>query len=412
MSYQAPPFFILSCKRSGSTLLRYIIDTHPDICIPPELMMGDLCTFLHHMVSTLSYGEVNLNSSQEDRGRRCYAEVNRIISEWMSTYAKSRGKRLWGEKTPNNLSRLNVLKSVFPDACLHRNCMDVASSFLELMNTYNWSLMPIYYIRNRNVASACIDNWIDETNKLLTFEQENIENCIRVRYEDIVSDPIRTLKPVFEFIGVSFEPKLLDSIFTVQHDPWPGDVKVTFTKEIHDRSIGKGASISILHIADELLHKMNDLLARLDYPLVGPDWDRQAVSPYIEAFVKERDNKNNRAVAVTIDDIFERLFPKRLKAHAKRYPGKKGICKFIVRDADTHIWMIDCNIPRVFEATDGEADCTISVTLKYLIEMVSGDLDPVQAMMQGKVRVIGDLKIAINLGQILFTPEDSEDVNN
>jgi putative sterol carrier protein len=52
------------------------------------------------------------------------------------------------------------------------------------------------------------------------------------------------------------------------------------------------------------------------------------------------------------------------------------------------------------------------VTLKYLIEMVSGDLDPVQAMMQGKVRVIGDLKIAINLGQILFTPEDSEDVNN
>jgi hypothetical protein len=37
---QKPPIFILSCYRSGSTLLRYILDSHPDVYCPPELSLG------------------------------------------------------------------------------------------------------------------------------------------------------------------------------------------------------------------------------------------------------------------------------------------------------------------------------------------------------------------------------------
>ncbi|MGH9939155.1 MAG: sulfotransferase, partial [Blastocatellia bacterium] len=85
-----PPIFILSCPRSGSTLLRYVVDTHPEICCPVELRFGALCERLVTVVDCLSLGEVATSSSREERRRLIYAEVNRIISEWMNAYARQK----------------------------------------------------------------------------------------------------------------------------------------------------------------------------------------------------------------------------------------------------------------------------------------------------------------------------------
>ncbi|MFN2568680.1 MAG: sulfotransferase [Candidatus Dormibacteria bacterium] len=39
----AAPIFVVCCSRSGSTLLRYILDTHPLVACPPELHVAQLC---------------------------------------------------------------------------------------------------------------------------------------------------------------------------------------------------------------------------------------------------------------------------------------------------------------------------------------------------------------------------------
>jgi putative sterol carrier protein len=54
--------------------------------------------------------------------------------------------------------------------------------------------------------------------------------------------------------------------------------------------------------------------------------------------------------------------------------------------------------------TDGEgktADCTISVALSDFEKMVKGELDGTSAFMQGKLRVAGDMGLAMKLGPIL-----------
>jgi hypothetical protein len=34
------PIFVLTVARSGSTLLRFILDSHPDLACPPETNIG------------------------------------------------------------------------------------------------------------------------------------------------------------------------------------------------------------------------------------------------------------------------------------------------------------------------------------------------------------------------------------
>lgn len=58
--------------------------------------------------------------------------------------------------------------------------------------------------------------------------------------------------------------------------------------------------------------------------------------------------------------------------------------------------------PNTVSEGDGKtADCTISVSLETFEKMVKGELDGTSAFMQGKLRVAGDMGLAMKLGPIL-----------
>lgn len=50
---------------------------------------------------------------------------------------------------------------------------------------------------------------------------------------------------------------------------------------------------------------------------------------------------------------------------------------------------------------DGEADCTITAAMETFQEMFEGDLDPTAAFMTGKIRIEGDMGVAMRLAQVL-----------
>jgi putative sterol carrier protein len=51
--------------------------------------------------------------------------------------------------------------------------------------------------------------------------------------------------------------------------------------------------------------------------------------------------------------------------------------------------------------TDAPADCTITLAKDDLESMIAGDLDPTSAFMQGKLKVDGDMSVAMALSQVL-----------
>lgn len=51
--------------------------------------------------------------------------------------------------------------------------------------------------------------------------------------------------------------------------------------------------------------------------------------------------------------------------------------------------------------TDAPTDCTISLSLDDLESLIAGELNPTAAFMQGKLKVEGDMSIAMALSQLL-----------
>lgn len=57
--------------------------------------------------------------------------------------------------------------------------------------------------------------------------------------------------------------------------------------------------------------------------------------------------------------------------------------------------------PNTVTNDDGEADCTVGVSLGDLVDMIEGRLDPMAAFSLGKLRIEGDMAVAMNLGSLM-----------
>jgi hypothetical protein len=398
----APPVFILSCERSGSTLLRYIVDTHDQICCPGQLYLGQLCGDLHTTI-LYSLGQIIKTTSEEERGLSVAARVRRVVDELMSEYARAKGKRMWCDKTTLNLQYLKILNVVFPDAkhlCLYRNCMDVVYSSIECSRLgFMPELAPYVQKNPENILAAMVENWIDKTGKLLAFEREHGERCFRIKYEDVVLNPPETLRRMFSFLNLEWSDTLLDAVFTAQHDAGFGDRKILFSKKIDQNSIGKGSTLPREDIPANLLDEMNRLLAELAYPPVGAEWGRTR-SPYLPA---APETGRGEILVTSVEEIFERHFPELLTERRGDFGAMNGVCKFVVSGEGGGVWTLKlaaANWRIVAEDTD--ADCTVEASADVLLKLVNGELNAVAAFDQGKLYVKGNFELANNVGQLLF----------
>ena len=69
---------------------------------------------------------------------------------------------------------------------------------------------------------------------------------------------------------------------------------------------------------------------------------------------------------------------------------------------------LDCGEDGVIVLQDGmlsrddvDTDCTIAMSHANLEKLMKGDLNPMTAFMMGKIKVSGDVSIAMRLGQLL-----------
>lgn len=59
------------------------------------------------------------------------------------------------------------------------------------------------------------------------------------------------------------------------------------------------------------------------------------------------------------------------------------------------------SIPNTVSNEDKDADCTVGITLENLTAMLDGELEPATAFMTGKLKVSGDMSVALKLQRIV-----------
>jgi hypothetical protein len=397
--YPTPPLFILSCERSGSTLLRYIVDTHPEISAPGQLYLGRLCQDLY----TAAYYSLGQHVGESDEGKReaiAIEKVRCIVMGLMEEYIGGKHKRIWCEKSTDNINHLDILSKAFPQAkyiCLYRHCMDVVHSCIECSRLRFMPELSSYVQKNpENIVAAMISNWIEKNLKLLEFEEKNHLRCFRLSYEDLVMNPNKTLQDLFFFLEVGWDEGLLNSVFTQPHDQGIGDMKVLLAERISTESIGKGMVIPRTSIPAKLLPEMNNLLKKLGYQSIGAEYDTGWSYGCLTDTVESD-------VAGQMKTVFKSRFPSIIQNRCKQAKTLNGICKFAVSGEGGGIWRVDLTKPEVLiTAGDGKTDCTIAVSSLSLLKILDGRLNVIDAIQNGELGAMGNMELAKKFGQLLL----------
>jgi hypothetical protein len=207
---------ILGVSRSGTTLLKAMLDAHSQLAIPtesyfvpqlwdrhgerpdPDAFVADL-----RRLSRLREWGVD----PDDVGRRLPAEPTfaEAVQAIYLDYAEARGKPRFGDKTPLYMQHLDVLPRAFPDArYVHivRDGRDAALSLLAMTRAPRFNLA-----RPRGVGDfACA--WRREVRAARRFGREHA--YFELRYEDLVAEPEARLREVAAFVGLEFESGMLE----------------------------------------------------------------------------------------------------------------------------------------------------------------------------------------------------------
>jgi hypothetical protein len=211
---QGPPApFIVGVTRSGTTLLRLMLDSHPDLAIPPETHFvpslirsarkrGCTPEEAHGVVTGhRQWGDFSLDSAEL---MRRYSELRRIDPEttmraFFELYAEREGKPRWGDKTPNYVKRMKQIERWIPEARFIHMIRDGRDAALSRFKRVLKDPPPMDVVAER---------WVRRIEGARS-DAEHLSHYLEVQYEQLVREPETELRRVAEFLELPWNDGML-----------------------------------------------------------------------------------------------------------------------------------------------------------------------------------------------------------
>lgn len=222
------PFFILGNPRSGTTLLRLMLNSHPLITVPPEcgFMLwlskkyslvnfndpNNIEEFLRDVIKSKKFETWNIDLNKLQSFIKCrkpksFQEICSIIYFYYG-FLNNKRSIIIGDKNNFYLNYIDEIKDLFPKSkliLLVRDGRDVACSYRALQGK---NLKSIYAPKLPYKIVDIASEW--SANNRLLINLITASNPLLVRYEELLLNPIKELSRMCIFLGVPYDNSMLN----------------------------------------------------------------------------------------------------------------------------------------------------------------------------------------------------------
>jgi hypothetical protein len=224
-----PYVFIVGCPRSGTTLLRRIVNAHPQIAIMPEshwisrffekrrgLTPEGLVTseLIPSLLEDTRFTRLNIPRKKLEALMRAgqQASYSEFVSGIFNLYGKAQGKALAGNKTPWYVRRLRILHNLWPTARFVHVIRDGRDVCLSMVNwpTTHANHPGLFSTWNEDsVSTAAL--WWEFMVRIGRQAGRSLGPKLyyEIRYESLVNGPAEESASLCDFLGLPYDDALL-----------------------------------------------------------------------------------------------------------------------------------------------------------------------------------------------------------
>lgn len=199
----AGPLFLIGSMRSGSTLLRLILDSHPHIAI------GSETGFMRGLRGAKEIPSWNFGAGWYERLSWSEDEFDDRIREFYDgmfrRFAAEQGKRRWGEKTPFHTEHILEMASIFPDSVFVGIVRHPGAVAASLRKNFHYTF------------PEAVSYWATANREVVNGGSVLGDRFALCRYEDLVTEQQPVLREILAFIGEPWDPAVLNH-HTVQRE--------------------------------------------------------------------------------------------------------------------------------------------------------------------------------------------------
>ena len=192
------PVIIGGCARSGTTLIRVMLDSHPNIYCGPESGLLYFKTLTSKRIRRLS----QVFEIEEDIKSlvRKSDSFRRFIEYFFTALRERAGKPRWADKTPQNVLHIERIFQIFPKSrFIHmiRDGRDVACS-LRTFPRFKIVDGERVELNTRNPLEACIKRWVHDVSEGMKWRGD--QRYQEIKYESLVTESMEAAQDVLKFL--------------------------------------------------------------------------------------------------------------------------------------------------------------------------------------------------------------------